>query len=208
MNTNKLSQQCMEDGKVNTSAMTFAYKFFSAWRPIDYSDIDKYEMETTEKYKRQRDVPVIDRAAKKAAENAEDSNGNDAQSQHHLKGVTKGVIASRRLSYMGLVGSVNSKAATLLRKEPSRKELKNLVNVVRDSFNEGFELYKETEDESDDEEIEILLDDAIDKFTKTIKLCERIIRKYRTLEKAEKDKEAIYLFYGRALTSKALSFAI
>ena len=66
--------------------------------------------------------------------------------------------------------------------------MKNLVNVVRDSFNEGFELYKETEDESDDEEIEILLDDAIDKFTKTIKLCERIIRKYRTVEKAEKDK--------------------
>ena len=208
MDTNKLSQQCMEDGKVNTSAMTFAYKFFSAWRPIDYSDIDKYEMETTEKYKRQRDVPVIDRAAKKAAENAEDSNGNDAQShhQHHLKGVAKGVIASRRLSYMGLVGGVNSKAATMLRKEPSRKELKNLINVVRDSFNEGFEIYKETEDESDDEEIEILLDDAIDKFTKTIKLCERIIRKYRTVEKAEKDKEAIYLFYGRALTSKALSF--
>ena len=123
----------MEDGKVNTSAMTFAYKFFSAWRPIDYSDIDKYEMETTEKYKRQRDVPVIDRAAKKAAENAEDSNGNDAQShhQHHLKGAAKGVIASRRLSYMGLVGGVTSKAVTMLRKEPSRKELKNLTKVLK-----------------------------------------------------------------------------
>ena len=55
MNPHKFSQQCLdkETGRVDTSAMTFAYKFFSTWRPIDYSGVGSYVTEREEKYKQQ-----------------------------------------------------------------------------------------------------------------------------------------------------------
>eukprot|EP00943_MAST-04B_sp_MAST-4B-sp1_P000271 g271.t1 len=201
MNPHKFSQQCLdkETGRVDTSAMAFAYKFFSTWRPIDYSGVTGYANEMAEKYKQQTAISIVDvlTAAKKNLDSYNDKDYGEPEST-----TFKGDISPTHR----VVGAVNSKASNILRNEPSKKDLKNLVDIVRDSFHEGLSIYKETENESDDEEIEILLDDCIEKFSKTIKLCERITRKYRSLSNADKEKQAIYLFYGRALASKALSY--
>ena len=89
---------------------------------------------------------------------------------HHisLKGAAMGVMAAKRM----VGGAKPSRAATLLRDDPSKKDLKALVNAVRDSFYAGYGIYEELENESDEEEVEILLDDCISRFDKTIKLCE------------------------------------
>ena len=57
----------------------------------------------------------------------------------------------------------------MLRNDPCVKDLKALVNAVRDSFYTGYGIYEEVENESDEEEIDILLDDCISRFDKTIK---------------------------------------
>jgi tetratricopeptide (TPR) repeat protein len=201
MNPHKFSQQCLdkETGRVDTSAMSFAYKFFSTWRPIDYSGVGRYINERAEKHKQQNSISIVDvlTAAKKNLAHDSDKD-NDEPENTNFNG---NISPTHRVA-----GMATPKAANLLQNEPSKKDLKNLINVVRDSFHEGLSIYKETENESDDEEIEILLDDCIEKFSKTIKLCERITRKYRSLSNAEDEKQAIYLFFGRALTSKALSY--
>ena len=122
---------------------------------------------------------------------------------HHisLKGAAMGIMAAKRMAG----GTKVSRAATLLRNDPCKKDLKALVNAVRDSFYAGYGIYEEVENESDEEEIEILLDDCISRFDKTIKLCERTMRKYRGQTKADQDKASIQLFHGRSLAAKALS---
>ena len=195
MNPHELSQKCVDKstGKVDTTAVLFAYKFFSAWRPIDYSELDNFIQNEKLKHEKQKK-----RTLKKDAI-ANTSAGMD----HHisLKGATMGIMAAKRMAG----GTKLSRAATLLRNDPCKKDLKALVNAVRDSFYAGYGIYEEVENESDEEEVEILLDDCISRFDKTIKLCERTMRKYRGQRKADQDKASIQIFHGRSLAAKALS---
>ena len=195
MNPHELSQKCVDKstGKVDTTAVLFAYKFFSAWRPIDYSELDNFIQNEKLKHEKQKK-----RTLKKDAI-ANTSAGMD----HHvsLKGATMGIMAAKRMAG----GTKLSRAATLLRNDPCKKDLKALVNAVRDSFYAGYGIYEEAENESDEEEIDILLDDCISRFDKTIKLCERTTRKYRGQTKASQEKASILLFHGRSLAAKALS---
>ena len=147
MNPHELSQKCVDKrtGKVDTTAMLFAYKFFSAWRPIDYSELDKFIYNEKLKHEKQKKQTL----KKDAIANI------GAGMDHHisLKGAAMGVMAAKRM----VGGAKPSRAATLLRNDPSKKDLKALVNAVRDSFYAGYGIYEEAENESDEEEVEIHL---------------------------------------------------
>ena len=191
MNPHELSQKCIDksSGKVDTTAVLFAYKFFSAWRPIDYSELDTFLYDEKVKHEKQNRHTLK-------------CNANTGFAHHvSLKSVALGIMSAKHMAG----GRTLSRAASLLRNDPSKKDLKALVSAVRDSFYAGYGVLEEVENESDEEEIEILLDDCISRFDKTIKLCERTMRKYRGLTKVDQDKAAIQLFHGRSLAAKALS---